>query len=91
MFENTYGEKAEQPTTAPQASEPESSKPSEPLAEVPEPSTDATGTEETQKGDVSDMPQTGLIGIINTGLWYLLLVVIVAGILGAVFIGRKKK
>ncbi|MBQ4569793.1 MAG: hypothetical protein IJA62_07065 [Ruminococcus sp.] len=91
VFENTYGEKAEQPTTAPQASEPESSKPSEPLAEVPEPSTDATGTEETQKGDVSDMPQTGLIGIINTGLWYLLLVVIVAGILGAVFIGRKKK
>ncbi len=96
VFVNTYGEEVEPPTTEPDASEPDTSQPpatepSEPATTVPAPSQDATGEEETQQGDASDVPQTGFLSAINIGLWYLLLVVLVAGILGAIFIGRKKK
>ncbi len=91
VFVNTYGEKVEPPVTEPDPSEPSVTEPSKPSATTPEPSTDATGEKENQTEDVSDMPNTGFISVINTGLWYLLLIVLVAGILGAIFIGRKKK
>lgn len=93
-FVNTYGDKAEPPVTIPsepEESQPGTAEPSEPEVTVPDPSQDATGEEGEQQGGVSDMPQTGFLSALNMGLWYLLVLVLVAGILGAIFIGRKKK
>ncbi len=94
VFVNTYGDKVEPPVakpSEPEASQPHTTEPSEPEVTVPSPSQDATGEEGEQQGGVSDMPQTGFLGVLNIGLWYLLVLILVAGILGAIFIGRKKK
>lgn len=77
------------PETEPDVTEPEETKPEEPV--IPPPSQDATGNEEAGKDGVTDMPQTGFISTMNTALWWVFLAIMVAGLLGAIFIGRKKK
>lgn len=58
---------------------------------IPEPSQDATGSkDETNQGGVSDVPQTGFLETVNIALWIVFAVIVVAGVLGAIFIGRKK-
>ena len=101
VFENTYTEIKAPDVTEPDATEPEVTEPevTEPQPTVPAdteptipaPSQDATGIEESEDSGVADVPQTGFLSAIDTGLWCLLVIIMVAGFLGAILINGKKK
>lgn len=84
VFTNVSAEKGEIDVTYPTETQPQ-----EPT--IPLPPQDATGNKESGKDGAADMPQTGFIGALNITLWCVFFAVILVGVLGVIFIGRKKK